>query len=566
MKSVNSQNNRVPLQLRKRADGVYARASDKGDEVLVSQKEDGTWDLYQDGASDVLGLWRDDPKPQRVRAKGLLGFFGFKRTVLDKADQKIDPIEVRELFFVDNDIQGKEVYRDVSLPKAPEVKPWKAEHYEVSMRIDPDTHSMQSRARIKGRATEQLSQISFDLASFPGALSVVDDNGQSRAFQRTADGLAVVSELRPNQEFSLELQFGGRPSPVSHPGVPSDLGWLSSDSSIVTFNGAAKSSSWLPGDDNPSNKATYDFQIEVPKGYFAVANGKLQKESISPSGGKTFHYQTRFPMASYLASVNTFSEKDFTKTQVAKDFEVVHPKEMEAEVRAEFRNHTKMMGFLTERLGPYPFDEYGAIVTNLPVDSYGSRFTDGENTYETNSKFEIAFEAQTRPIFQADSITGNGDFEPTIIHEMCHQWFGNAVTNASESDVWVNEAFPSYSGWLWEEEQKGSSVLEENMLALYDSVKDHSFQDTMARPHRDKLFSQENYARMTLSMHALRRKLGDDKFYSTMAGAVEAHKYKSVGVETLAHTMNELNGGTLGGFFQQWLHQTKLPPYPVNRA
>lgn len=562
MKSLNPQKPLSPFRLLKRADGAYARKSEKGEEVLVSKKEDGTWDIYQNGSSEALGLWRDAPKPAKVSRGGLMGFFGFKKSVTQPADRKIDPSEVRELYFVDNDIQGKEVYRDVHLPEAPQQKPWKAQHYEVSMRIDPTTQSVHSRAKIKGKALQETSSIPFDLASFPGALAVVDESGQSRPFQRTKDGLAVVSELTPDQEFSLEVQFQGQPKPVSHPGVPADLGWLSNDSSTVTFNGAARSSSWLPGDDNPSNKATYNFQIEVPEGYFAVANGKLVEERKLATGGKTFQYESRFPMASYLASVNTFSEAEFARTKVAPDFEVVHPKEMESEVRSEFKNHTKMMNFLTARLGTYPFDEYGAIVTNLPVDSYKTRFTDGQNTYEADSKFEIAFEAQTRPIFQADSITGKGDFEPTIIHEMAHQWLGNAVTNASESDVWVNEAFPSYSGWLWVEEQKGPEAFEREMEAIYDSVKDHTFTDTMAKPDRDKLFSQENYARMTLSMHALRRKLGDDKFYKTLSGAIDAHKYKSVDVPTLAHTMNVLNGGELGGFFHQWLHQKELPPYP----
>ena len=216
-------------------------------------------------------------------------------------------------------------------------------------------------------------------------------------------------------------------------------------------------------------------------------------------------------------------------------------------------------------MGPYPFDTYGAIVTNLPVDSYRTRFTDGKNTYEADSMFEVAFEAQTRPIFQAESITGNGDFEPTIIHEMAHQWFGNAVTNASEIDVWVNEAFPSYCGWLWLEETRGPDALENEMRALHDAVKDHVFNDTMAQPDRDKLFSQENYARMTLSMHAMRRLLGDAQFYQTLAGAVEAHKYKSVDVESLAGTMNELNEGRLSLFLKRWLHGREIPAFPKKR-
>lgn len=567
MRSVDNQKTSTltPFRLLRRSDGAYARKCELGDEVLVSKQKDGSWGIYHTGSSEALGLWRDAPKPKKIKRGGLLGLFGFTRTVTEAPSQRIDPRDVRELYFVDNDIQGKEVYRNVSLPDPPQPKPWKAEHYQVAMRIDPKNRTVVSRARIRGKALQQTDRIPLDLASFPGSLAIIDDSGENKPFQRTPDGIVVINQLSPDQEFALEVRFQGQPQPVSHPGVPADLGWLSNEKSTVTFNGAARSSSWLPGDDSPSNKATYDFLIEVPEFHFAVANGQLVEVQPLENGGRAFHYRTRFPMASYLASVNTFDEREFCHTEVAPGFEVVYPRGMEQRVRDEFQNHARMMRFLESRLGPYPFDTYGAIVTNLPVDSYRTRFTDGKNTYEADSMFEVAFEAQTRPIFQAESITGNGDFEPTIIHEMAHQWFGNAVTNASEIDVWVNEAFPSYSGWLWLEETRGPEALETEMRTLHDAVKDHIFSDTMAKPDRDKLFSQENYARMTLSMHALRRLLGDAQFYRTLSGSIEAHKYKSVDVESLARTMNELNEGRLSLFLKQWLHGREVPAFPRKR-
>lgn len=565
MKSLESQKAFSPLRLLRRADGTYSRKSEQGEEVLVSKKPDGSWDLYQNGSSEILGIWRDTPQVEPPSRNRFLQMLGFKKPVTKTAEapSKIDPGQVRELFFVDNDIQGREVYRQVALPEPPKSKPWRAKHYEVALNIDPERNEVFSRSRITGYGTAASSSIPVDLGGFATSMMVVDQNGQQREFQRTADGVLVNRQLSPNDEFTVELSYQGRPQAVSHPGVPADLGWLANDSSVVTFNGAAPSSSWLPGDDDPSNKATYEFHILVPQNHFAVANGRLVEERRLPNGQRMFRYRTGFPMASYLASVNTFDERKFTRTLVAPDFEVVHPKHMEQQVRSEFKNHTRMMGFLEHRLGPYPFDVYGAIVTDLPVDSYKTRFTDGENTYEADSKFEVAFEAQTRPIFQADSITGTGEFEPTIIHELTHQWWGNAVTMANQQDVWVNEGFPSYSGWVWLEEINSPEMFEGEMKAMHESVKGHRFSDTMANPNRDKLFSQENYARMTLSMHALRRTLGDEIFYKTLRESFEEHKYKSVDVQTLAHTMNWLNGGTLSGFFQRWLHERELPAYPT---
>lgn len=565
MKSTESQKGFPPLRLLRRPDGSYGRKSDQGEEVLVSKKPDGSWGIYQNGSSEILGIWKASPKAEKASRTSFLELLGLRKPAVktQKAPKKIDPEQVRELYFVDNDIQGREVYRQVALPAPPKSKPWKAKHYEVSLQIDPARQEIVSRSKITGYGTAKSNSIPLDLKGFATAMMVTDKNGRMRGFQRTQNGIVVHRQLQPNDEFTVELSYQGRPQAVSHPGVPADLGWLADDASVVTFNGAAASSSWLPGDDDPSNKATYEFQILVPKHHFAVANGKLVDESTLPSGQRMFRYRTRFPMASYLASVNTFDERLFARTLIAPDFEVVHPRNMEERVRSEFKNHTRMMNFLEARLGPYPFDVYGAIVTDLPVDSYKTRFTDGENTYEADSKFEVAFEAQTRPIFQADSITGTGEFEPTIIHELAHQWLGNAVTMANQKDVWVNEGFPSYSGWLWLEELSSPEMFESEMKAIYDSVREHQYTDTIANPDRDKLFSQENYARMTLSMHALRRTLGDHDFYRTLRGSIEEHKYKSVDVAQFAQTMNALNGGHLADFFQRWLGETELPDYPT---
>ncbi len=550
------------LRLTRQETGVISRRDHQGEDILVEMRADGTWDVYEEGPTVAVGLWRDRAQTERVPRKGLLGFLGFKKTVERPANGKIEPNEVRPLTFVDDDATGREIYRNVELPPETLPKPWKAEHYQVHMRFGQGGREVQSRALIRGVATEQTDRLPLDFGRFPSSLQVTTTQGTTDNFLHTEEGLLVDQVLQPQQGFQLEVSYSGTPEPLRHPAIPADLGWLPRQTSVVTFNGVTKSSSWLPGDDHPSNKATYEFAIEVPEGYFAVANGKLQKQTELPDGGRAFHYRSKFPMASYLTSVNCFDEKHYTKTELFPDFEVIHPKGMEKLVAKDFEHHPQMMNFLSKRLGPYPFETYGAIVTDLPTDSYASRFTDGQETFETEVNYQIAFEAQTRPIFPRQSIKGRGDYETTLIHELAHQWFGNAVTKASEQDMWVNEAFPTYCGTLWLEERFGSEVLEQEMKALYERVSKHDFQDTMGRPDRDKLFSQENYARMALSMHALRRTLGDEQFYAGLRGVVDEYKYQSISVEQMADKINELNDGRLTDFFQDWLYSKELPAYP----
>lgn len=523
-------------------------------------RPDGGWDLYTAGPPSQLGLWRDKPLTQKVKREGLLGWLGFSQQKTSPPDGRIDGDEVRPLEFLGDDASNRARYREVNLPPAAQAKPWKATHYEVSMKFG-DSGVVESTARIQGVATAATNALALDFSNFAHQLEVRTARGPSDVIKMTEHGLLVEHPLEPQQKFDLEVSYQGQPKPVSHPAVPADLGWLSNDASVVTFNGVDRASSWLPGDDNPANKATYDFRVQVPKGHFAVANGKLVEQKETESGVE-FHYRSEYPMASYLASVNCFDGKEYTRSEVAPGFEVVHPRGMEEQVQKEFANHPRMMSFLSERLGPYPFETYGAIVTDLATDTYSSRFTDGNSTFETDLGYQIAFEAQTRPIYPTGAIKGYGDFEETLMHELAHQWFGNAVTKASEQDIWVNEAFPSYSGQLWREIKFGSEVVEAEMAALHEKLSEHQFADTMARPDRDKLFSLENYARMTLSMHALRKTLGDEQFFRTLRGVVDEHKHSSISVEQMVATADQLNGGKLQGFFDSWLYSKTLPPLP----
>lgn len=555
------QANEAILKLHRKKDGAYTSSlSDGPKDVLVEMLPDGRWDIYTAGAPYQLGLWRDASSHETVPRKGILGWLGFTKDEEKPANGAIEVSEVRPLDFLEDDATNRERYREVNLPPATQVKPWKAKHYEVSMDIKANG-AIESKARIQGIATTNTPYLPLDFSHFSSEVQVNSPQGPINSVTITDAGLLIEHPLDRLQEFDLEVAYRGQPRPVSHPAVPADLGWLTKDASTITFNGVDRASSWLPGDDDPSNKATYDFKVTVPKGHFAIANGELISEQET-EGGTEFHYTSKYPMASYLVSVNTFDSKKYAKTEVAPGFEVVHPKAIEGQIRSEFANHAKMMSFLSQRLGPYPFESYGAIVADIDTDTYASRFTDGKTTIEAELGYQVAFEAQTRPIYPTSAIKGHGGFEDTLIHELAHQWFGNCVTKASEQDIWVNEAFPSYTGALWREANYGPEALESEMQALYTHLKDHKYKDTMACPDRDKLFSLENYGRMTLSMHALRKTLGDEQFYKTLAGIIKEHKYTSITVEQMIETANRLNDGKLSDFFNSWLYSTTLPALP----
>ena len=550
------QPNKIPIyQLRTRPDGKTAVEVDGQEEILFHRGPDAQWEQYDGGMLGEMGLWRDAPQQRRVRRDGILGWLGFKKTVVEPPNGKVEPEEVRALWYQGSE-ETKGPYRDVPLPSPVEPKAWKALHFKHRFKFHENMELERVDSSIKLQAKKDTDEIVLDFDVYPNKLFVFDHEDQPLSFQRNERGLLIQRALTEGEEFGLNVSFEGQPSAQSHPSLPTDAGWLTGPDRVVTMNGLDFASSWMPTDNDPSNKAPYEFQLEVPDNLMAAANGELVEKQ--PTEGGTAYIFRSEEMAAYLASVNVFDKEKYTTTKVGDNFEVIHPKGAEERVRKSFARQGEMMELLSEKLGPYPFSTYSAIVTDLPADKERLRFTDGERVFEKQKKYPLAFEAQTRSIFEESGIYGE-EAEDTIFHELSHQWFGNSVTKKTPKDIWVAEGVGRYSGRLWAEHKGEGERVEQSLKALHAQLKQHKFTDTMACPDDDKLISQENYGRMELSMHALRKEVGDEQFFASLKHVAQEYKGKSLSSEEMAEVINQYNGGHLSDFFQAWLHSKEIP-------
>jgi aminopeptidase N len=151
--------------------------------------------------------------------------------------------------------------------------------------------------------------------------------------------------------------------------------------------------------------------------------------------------------------------------------------------------------------------------------------------------------------------------ELLAVHELAHQWFGNSVSLTDWHDVWLKEGFALYAEWLWEEHTSGPQTLQDQLFAP------DSYADFLANfepyppgdPPRNDLYHGTVYVRGAMTLHALRLKIGDDKFFQLVRAYVEQFRYANASTKDFIHLAEQIAQEDLSGFFDTWLYQTQLP-------
>lgn len=322
-------------------------------------------------------------------------------------------------------------------------------HYALTLAYTPGTSGtsddLTGTATITARATHNLSAFDLDLKGMKVNSLTVE--GKTASWTRTGQELKVrpPSTLPKGKTFRTTVRYSGTPETITDPDG-SEEGWLRTADGALALGEPTGSMAWFPGNDHPSDKATYDITITVPKGLQAVSNGELRTETTT-GGGRTTTYtwRTAQPMATYLATV-AIGRYDITRTTTKNGVPVyvaVDPEEAAAS-RKVLAKIPEVMEWEEYNFGPYPFTSTGAIVDRR-----------GDAGY--------ALETQTRPFFPGAPDTG------TLVHELAHQWYGDSVTPKTWRDMWLNEGFATYAEWLWNEDHDGDTA-QQTFDALYGGI------------------------------------------------------------------------------------------------
>jgi aminopeptidase N len=406
-------------------------------------------------------------------------------------------------------------------------------HYSLSLGYDPQSRRLTGTAVVTATATQNLSRFDLDLRGFDVAGLTVD--GRPASFTRDGQELVITpaAGLPDGGRFTVTVRYAGVPQVITDPDGSIE-GWVPTDDGAFVVGEPQGSPGWYPVNDNPRDKATFDFTVTVPDGLTVMANGVLASKN-SAGGRTTFVWRENMPMAPYLATA-TLGRFDLTEYAMSNGLPVyiaVDPTLSSAKVLQKL---PAIVDFYTSIYGPYPFDAVGAIVDDAKNVGY-------------------SLETQTKPVF--DRVPS----EATLAHELSHMWYGDSVTLTQWPDIWLHEGFATWSEWIWSEKTGRKSA-----ASWFKTLYNTPAQDTAfwTPPPGDPgtpafLFNGTIYYRGGMTLEALREKIGDDTFFRILQKWAAQNRYGNVTTPEFIDLAERESGQDLANFFDVWLYQDAKP-------
>jgi aminopeptidase N len=413
------------------------------------------------------------------------------------------------------------------------------DRYELDLRYRVATNRLDATATIRATSTQLLQKFSFDLSRL--RVDKLRIEGQRGAtFRQSTTKLTVTPAIPipPGASFTVVIEYSG--SPVPRPSTWGPVGWEELDDGVLVASQPSGAPSWFPCNDDVADRASYGIRVATEQVYTVVGTGVQTQHSVS-SGRGHWVFEQAEPTASYLVTlqIGRYVRTPFEFGSVPGA--LVYPAGLREGVLADFSQLPAMMELFEALFGPYPFPAYTVIVTP--------------------DVLEIPLEAQAMAIFGSNHAGGTGAVERLVAHELAHQWFGNSVGLQSWKHIWLNEGFACYSEWLWSEHKGGPSA---DTLArqFRRALVGQSTHIVVGDPGPVLMFDDRVYKRGALTLHALRRTIGDEKFFDLVREWTAAHRFGVVGTDDFRALAATYAEKPLDSLFDAWLFGEAVPRLP----
>jgi aminopeptidase N len=433
-------------------------------------------------------------------------------------------------------------------------------YYHLDVRVDPDQKFLRGHTLIRFKMLKDDTRIQLDLHEALNIDSIewirgssVKDETPKTLLKFTRDSGAVFVDfpetLKAGRTVTINFYYSGHPLETGRFGGiafrkdPYGRTWINT---ACEGEGA---SIWWPNKDQWRDEVeSMNISVSIPNDLVDVSNGKFMGKTNLGDGYTRWDWQVDYPINNYNVSLNIGHYEHWSDRlgDLPLDFYVL-PENLD-KAKKQFAQAKGMLEAFQHYFGEYPFKKDGYKLIEVPYSgmehqsavTYGNHFANG---------------------YLERDWTGVGispRFDFIIIHESGHEWFGNSVSAADTSDMWIHEGWTTYLECLYVEYMYGKA----DGLKYTNGYKSKVRNRQPIIPPRgiNAEPPQDMYFKGALFLNTLRSVIDDDKRWFALIHDLYQHfKYQNIMTEDIVEFFNRRTGKNLTPIFNQYLRHTALP-------
>jgi aminopeptidase N len=421
-------------------------------------------------------------------------------------------------------------------------------HYTFRLRLNDSTDRMEGEALVQIRFLKnEVDHFNLDLdARHPltgkgMVVSAVTCEGKNLDYSQDSAQLLVMVPAGSHASDSAIFD-------IHYAGVPADGLHISrnkfGERTFFGDNWPDRAHDWLPVIDHPSQKAPVDFIVTAPDYYEVVSNGRLVERSDLGNGIALTHWKEAVPIPTKVMVIGVahFAVAYLPDAAGVPVQVWVYPGDREQGFK-DFEKAENVLALYQKYLGAFPFEKCANVEST-------TRYGGMENA--------------SCIFYDEHQVTGNYRNEVVVAHEIAHQWFGDDVTEADWSQIWLSEGFAEffenfYIGVTFGADSlQHTLALQKKMIFNYFHRKPAALVDTTVTDLQ-QLLNINSYQKGAFVLRMLEHTLGEASFWKGMRLYHRTYARGNAWTADFEHCLEQASGRNLDSFFLQWVYR---PGYP----
>jgi len=431
--------------------------------------------------------------------------------------------------------------------------------YHLQVKVVPEEKYISGFNTISFKTELEMPVMQIDLFENMKVDSIIHQN-KALEYERKFNAVFVNFEepLKTGQIDSVKFYYSGNPIVAAN--APWDGGFVFDQDEegnpwiAVAVQGTG-ASLWYPNKDHQSDEPEEVLiEIAVPNGLMNVSNGRfLGKEDLG-NGYSRWNWKVSNPINNYDVVLNIGNYVHFKDSFQDLDLDYyVLPYNLE-KAKKQFEEVKPMMACFYDKFGEYPFVEDGYKLVETPY-------------LGMEHQSAVAYGNKYMPGYLGKDLSGTGiglKWDFIIIHESGHEWFGNSITASDIADMWIHEAFTSYSEAVYIECRWGKEEALEYLKGIRKGIGN---QETIIGDYGvNNEGSGDMYYKGANLLNTLRSIYNDDVlWWKTLKDYSETYKHQIINTKTVETYFDQAIDFDLKPVFDQYLRHSNLPELQLKK-